>query len=233
MSKMIQLIILFTRQCNNQIKDNQLINLNEKLPHLLKKENNQAIKYILPSLLMFFTSCNGLLNTGLVNGNLNDLKTIEVGLPEMINKRATTEWKYIPCSLRDKAGNIWFGTMHGVNRYDGKSLTNFTWMDGLSVDNVTCMMEDYKGNIWFGSVGGVSRYDGKTFTSVKIPRSGEANLFLFKGAPYLRNLPINFPPPKPVTGITQDKNGDIRFETSGGAFRYDEKTLSIIFNNGC
>ena len=62
--------------------------------------------------------------------------------------------------LKDKKGNVWFGTQaEGVCRYDGKS---FTWFKekGLSGSAVLGLFEDSKGNIWFGNNGaGLFRYD--------------------------------------------------------------------------
>ena len=70
------------------------------------------------------------------------------------------------CSLLDKFGNLWFGTVGGgVSRYDGKSFTTFTTAQGLANNAVYSITEDKTGNLWFGTGGGgVSRYDGKSFT---------------------------------------------------------------------
>jgi ligand-binding sensor domain-containing protein len=83
------------------------------------------------------------------------------------------------CMLEDKAGNIWVGTRdHGVDRYDGKSITNFSEKEGLTNSNVSCIFEDTKGNMWFGSDvrwgtkrGDAFCYDGKSFTNVTAKNS--------------------------------------------------------------
>jgi ligand-binding sensor domain-containing protein len=82
------------------------------------------------------------------------------------------------CSLRDKAGNLWFGTTGaGVYRYDAASdkSTHFTKEDGLNDNNIESVFEDKAGNLWFGTDNGVCRYDarlndsvgqGKSFTDI-------------------------------------------------------------------
>jgi ligand-binding sensor domain-containing protein len=69
--------------------------------------------------------------------------------------------------LEDRSGDIWFATeRNGVYRYDGKSLTNYTTLDGLSNNSVFSIVEDKAGNLWFGTRNvGLCRYDGKSFIS--------------------------------------------------------------------
>ena len=69
--------------------------------------------------------------------------------------------------LQDKRGTIWFGTWGGgVNRYDGKALTNLSVEDGLCNNVVQGIVEDRNENLWFATRGGgVCRYDGRSFTT--------------------------------------------------------------------
>lgn len=113
------------------------------------------------------------------------------------------------CGLKDKKGNLWFGTDNGVSRYDGKSFTTFTKAQGLVYNAINCILEDRHGNLWFGtSGGGASRYDGTSFTAFSTGR-GLANEI--------------------VNSITEDKQGNLWFGTfGGGASRYDGKTFTTI-----
>jgi ligand-binding sensor domain-containing protein len=78
------------------------------------------------------------------------------------------------CMLKDKFGNVWVGTRdHGVDRFDGKFIINFSEKDGLMDTNVSCLFEDSKGNIWMGSDvrseskgGDVFCYNGRSFTNI-------------------------------------------------------------------
>jgi ligand-binding sensor domain-containing protein len=55
------------------------------------------------------------------------------------------------CILKDKKGNVWFGTQaEGVCRYDGKTLTWFK-EKGLAGPAVLGLFEDSKGSLWFGN----------------------------------------------------------------------------------
>lgn len=122
--------------------------------------------------------------------------------------------------LQDKDGNIWFSTwFEGLCRYDGKELVNFkpnkeVWYAGL--------YEDREGRIWIGRrTKGVVYYDGKTFNNLS-----QGGAFDECG----------------VTGIMQDKQGNMWFgteagemtmrETIGGVWRYDGKAFKNYIPDG-
>ncbi|NUN68249.1 MAG: hypothetical protein HUU02_00890 [Bacteroidetes bacterium] len=69
--------------------------------------------------------------------------------------------------LKDKSGNIWFGTeQRGVLRYDGRS---FRWFreKGLSDGAVRTIFQDRSGVLWFGNnAEGLFRYDGTTLRNI-------------------------------------------------------------------
>ena len=79
----------------------------------------------------------------------------------------------ITSALKDKAGNLWFGTELGSGElnedgglwcYDGKSFIRFTRKDGLCHNGVSSIVEDTNGNIWVGSRNtDLCRFDGKSF----------------------------------------------------------------------
>ena len=109
--------------------------------------------------------------------------------------------------LRDRAGQLWFGSRTGtggVRRYDGLHITTFTTADGLASNEVRALLEDRRGHLWFGTGGGgVSRYDGEgwdTFTTVD-------------------GLGSNV-----VFALLEDRQGHLWFGTKGGGVsRYDGK----------
>ncbi|MEP7322423.1 MAG: two-component regulator propeller domain-containing protein [Saprospiraceae bacterium] len=109
--------------------------------------------------------------------------------------------------LEDKNGNLWFSTLGGVGKYDGKNFTHFTDKQGLSQNDVYSMLEDKKGNLWFGtSGGGVSKFDGKSFTHFTA-KEGLSNNF--------------------VRSILEDKSGNLWFGTEGGGVnKYDGKSFT-------
>jgi signal transduction histidine kinase/ligand-binding sensor domain-containing protein/CheY-like chemotaxis protein len=66
--------------------------------------------------------------------------------------------------FEDRAGNLWFGSVSRLTRWDGASFTHYTVADGLPSGWVQCMLEDAEGDLWLGSRdAGVSRFDGDAF----------------------------------------------------------------------
>jgi ligand-binding sensor domain-containing protein len=121
----------------------------------------------------------------------------------------------IKCLLEDKNGNIWIGTRNnGVDRYDGKVITNFSKKDGLGNNDVSCIFEDKNENIWFGSNFpgvGICSYNGKSFTNVT------AKEILTDKEGWLYS----------VMTITQDNDGHLWFGSRGGyIFCYDGKSFT-------
>jgi ligand-binding sensor domain-containing protein len=53
----------------------------------------------------------------------------------------------------DKTGNIWFGTLTGASRYDGKSFQNLWMNEGLHNNDINSILEDKHGKFWFGTQG--------------------------------------------------------------------------------
>jgi ligand-binding sensor domain-containing protein len=85
------------------------------------------------------------------------------------------------CSLKDRKGNVWFGTQaEGVCRYDGKTITWFK-EKGLAGAAVLGLFEDSKGNIWMGNNGaGLFLYDGQSLANItEEKRLGNPNFQAF------------------------------------------------------
>ena len=115
------------------------------------------------------------------------------------------------CSLRDKTGNLWFGTGVGVYRYDaitGK-FTHFTKQDGLNDNSIESIFEDRSGNLWFSTPFGVCRYDGKTFTDITT-KTGICNF--------------------DVNCILEDKNGNFWFGMNGYGVCHYNPISGVIKN---
>lgn len=66
--------------------------------------------------------------------------------------------------LEDNQGNLWFGTMSGVDMFNGEAFMHYSENDGSPEYPVNSILEDLDGNLWFGtSGGGARRYNGETF----------------------------------------------------------------------
>lgn len=176
-----------------------------------KNLNNQKLFFM--QILTFFalivlgTACNGPVK----NDSLKEKERATV-----VSTPTDPRFGSVRCSLRDREGNLWFGTTaNGLYRYDGKSFTRFTIADGLDCDQIYCMLEDKEGKLWIGTEKGLCFYNGKTFDQIRIP------------------LPENLPPNKNayyqthwVYSMLQTKNGDLWFATIDGVYIYDGKSFT-------
>src|SRR5262249_24086213 len=106
----------------------------------------------------------------------------------------------------DRAGNIWFATLGGPIRYDGKVCTNFSDEVGLAKTRGFSLLQDRSGARWVSSItGGPSRYDGKSFTKFT-DKDGLGN--------------------NDVTWVFEDRDANVWFGTGNGASRYDGKSMT-------
>ncbi len=68
--------------------------------------------------------------------------------------------------LEDSRGFMWFGTVDGLNQYDGYSITIYntdrTNPNSLSNNTIRSLAEDNLKRIWIGTDDGLSLYDPKT-----------------------------------------------------------------------
>ncbi|HZF99709.1 MAG TPA: two-component regulator propeller domain-containing protein, partial [Chitinophagales bacterium] len=168
------------------------------------------MKRFYPLLLLaaIVTSCNG------------QTATTPTGYPKIKSNETSRGNHNIPCSLKDKTGNLWFGTSgNGVYRYDSKTFVNYTDKDGLADNAVRCILEDKDGNIWFGTDAGVCRFNpaeankpgSNAFTCYTVTGIGSGNFFL--GKPVHRTA---------VWSMMQDNSGRIWIGTQeDGIFYHD------------
>jgi signal transduction histidine kinase/ligand-binding sensor domain-containing protein/CheY-like chemotaxis protein/HPt (histidine-containing phosphotransfer) domain-containing protein len=68
--------------------------------------------------------------------------------------------------VQDHQGYIWFGTVYGLNRYDGYEFREYTYepfeTSSLPHSQIQSMYLDDEGYIWIGTYGGLSRLDPAT-----------------------------------------------------------------------
>ena len=133
-------------------------------------------------------------------------------------------------SLQDNRGFMWFGTIDGLNRYDGYNFTIYVNDPGDSTsisDNlIKCLFEDNKKQLWIGTANGYlnkfdintesfKRYNVKNFleTEIELPGSYFDYPLVFS-----RNNNVS------VTSIVEDSKGNLWLSTWGnGIIRFDPK----------
>ena len=70
--------------------------------------------------------------------------------------------------MSDNKGNMWFATIKGLYKYDGKEFVHFGKKDGLLSNRIYTVFIDSNNNIWLSMQDGQMLYDGKKFISLDI-----------------------------------------------------------------
>ncbi|MCH7964057.1 MAG: hypothetical protein IH852_08975 [Bacteroidetes bacterium] len=136
-------------------------------------------------------------------------------------------------TLQDSRGYMWFGTIDGLNKYDGYDFTIYSNNPNDSTtisDNViTCIFEDSKNQIWVGTVNGYlnkfnrntetfDRYFIKDYLETELTPPG--GYYEYPLA-FSRNMNIS------ITSIAEDQHGYLWITTWGnGILRFDLKNMN-------
>ena len=71
----------------------------------------------------------------------------------------------VKCIQQDTLGFLWFGTINGLNKFDGINFTQYIHepsdSSSLTSSNITKIYEDKRGNLWIGTVEGLNLFDRK------------------------------------------------------------------------
>ena len=85
----------------------------------------------------------------------------------------------LSCIEKDAQGNLWIGTMKGVQRFDGATFTTYNASNsGLTNDTVNALAVANDGTIWVGTEGGLSRFDGTAWTCYTTENSAIASNYI-------------------------------------------------------
>jgi ligand-binding sensor domain-containing protein/DNA-binding CsgD family transcriptional regulator len=121
------------------------------------------------------------------------------------------------CILQDGKGFMWFGTLSGLNKYDGNNFTVYEPEPGdassLSHRAVRCIYEDRSGTLWIGTWGGLNKFDRKkeTFTSYRNEQGNPNSLGDDR-----------------VRAILEDKSGRLWIGAIGGGLNlFDRQTATF------
>lgn len=115
---------------------------------------------------------------------------------------------------QDKKGFMWFGTLSGLNRYDGHKFRvfkhNFKDVNSLSDDFVSAIFGGPDGKIWLQTKNNYNIYDPLTERFERTPKSFLASIGL---------------PDAEITSIKNDGKGNYWFIYAHlGVYRYNEKS---------
>jgi len=117
--------------------------------------------------LTIFSSCSG-------QGQKSTKKEIETTTSLLVGDTVYQVDGEIRGIIQDSKNNLWFASNgHGVYKYDGKSVINFTEKHGLSSNFVWMVKEGKHGNIWFKTnvrpkdIDAICFFDGFQFKTVQ------------------------------------------------------------------
>lgn len=115
--------------------------------------------------------------------------------------------------IQDCQGFMWFGTLNGLDRYDGYSFTAYRPVagdtTGLCHNVINALFEDSRGILWIGTLNGLNRYDRSLDRFIRICHdSGDPNSLVDNR----------------IRCITEDHTGEIWVGTEGGLSCYNPET---------
>jgi ligand-binding sensor domain-containing protein len=135
----------------------------------------------------------------------NDLRFEKIGFEQGLSGET------VIAILQDSKGYMWFGTLDGLNKYDGYSFTKYQFdphdTNSISQNLVYTIFEDSEGTIWISTFEGLCRFDRYTekftrYKPLKTARYADPN----------------------ITVISEDTEGMLWVgSASGGLCRFDKK----------
>jgi ligand-binding sensor domain-containing protein/two-component sensor histidine kinase len=150
---------------------------------------------------------------------------------------------------QDREGYLWFGTLGGASRFDGRSFTNYALQEGLPDAQVNAVLCAKDGTVWLGAGGSLVAFQGKRSRTVALPSAArEARILALAelpngdllvgtdGAGLLlctgdRVAPLaGFPSDtaSTVRALLMHEDGEVIIGTRTGAYRWKDKVCSVI-----
>jgi signal transduction histidine kinase/CheY-like chemotaxis protein/ligand-binding sensor domain-containing protein len=119
----------------------------------------------------------------------------------------------VNCIVKDKKGFLWFGTVDGLNKFDGYKFTVYRYdpHDSTSLPNngINAMHEDRHGNLWIGTNGGgLALYNREKDSFSSYKESLDSKSISNSG----------------ITSISEDHNGNLWVGTFWGLNFFDIET---------
>lgn len=100
-----------------------------------------------------------------------NLKTKDYVIFNARSKRRSITTNYIKTIEKDKDGNIWVGTLRGLNKITpNDEVTKYTYTKDLKVKfEINTIVEDHKGRLWLGTTeDGLFKFENEQFEPVEL-----------------------------------------------------------------
>jgi ligand-binding sensor domain-containing protein len=157
--------------------------------------------------------------------------------------------------IQDRKGFIWFATVNGISKFDGKRFTTFRTKDGLNSNSIISLAEGNKGEIFIGNYeqginvlrnGKIENYcnkiNGKSFALsyllIDASRNDEQKIYAFRSWGNINvieektskglsgyNIFLN---PQHLIKLEKLPNNEIIALTTGGLFNFKKDTFSKL-----
>jgi ligand-binding sensor domain-containing protein/two-component sensor histidine kinase len=140
----------------------------------------------------------------------------------------------ISAIIQDSKGFMWFGTLNGLNKFDGYSFTVYTHQPNdttsISANGITAIYEDQDGMLWIGTTDGIlNKFDRTTEIFYRHEIANRVTVPASKAKEYYE-YPISFSRnnSNTITTIAEDNTGKLWLGTWGkGLFRFNKKNGEI------
>lgn len=122
------------------------------------------------------------------------------------------------CILQDQKGFMWFGTQHGLNRFDGRQFVVYKFQhdnpNSLNNSYILSLYQDSSGTLWIGTKGGgLNAFD-----------PGTHRFTHYLADPESFDSPSNI-----INAIFEDDPGELWIGTGGGGLKqFDRKKKAFI-----
>ncbi len=120
--------------------------------------------------------------------------------------------------LQDKYGYMWFGTLDGLNRYDGNEIRVYKHdsedPSTISDNMITAIFEDDDGVLWIGtSAGGLNQFDRESHAFSSYQHDPQSSNSLSSNS---------------ILAITEDRRGNLWIGTNGGGLNRLDRSTGLI-----
>ena len=124
------------------------------------------------------------------------------------------------CIMQDQTGFMWFGTLDGLNRYDGYNFVVYRndpdKTSSLSNNVINTILEDRFGALWVGTENGLNKFDKRQEKFVRFKH---------------QDNDINSISSSSINSIYEDKSGVLWIGTANGLNKLDQQTNKIVKYN--